>query len=1167
MDQLNNMNTLFRTFCIERQLRIVLSTEDKLDYLEQPIPPASVPAQAGQQVAPEALVAHTAWVKGSKEIDRIMLMTMESDIQQNLEKLSAYDMLQELKTLFAQQAEQELLQTVRDFHSCKQEEGQFVSSYILKIKSYIDNLERLGHPVSLNLGVSLILISLREEFNSFVQNYNMHNIRNTVNELHAMLKLYEQTLTKKDHALHAIRAGKVQKKNNKQKKPQVAARGQNQGKGKRKLAYAPQPKIPPSPKRENPAKDSIYHQCGDTEVQGLRGSRKLKPGALSLYVDNGQRATVEAIRTYHLCLPSRLHCRLGHISKKRIEKLQHDGLLNSTDLRAFEICVPCMSGKMARKPYTHQVERAKDLLGLIHTDVVAHLESCQDKEQATSSLSLTNLVIMGEYISQEFLDHLKDHGIIAHCTHPYTPQHNGVSESRNRTLLDMVRSTMSQTTLPKSFWDYSLVTAARILNMVPTKKVENTPYKVWHGQAPKLSYLKVSLDDLEIIQEEGTHPSIDTSSHHQEDDLEIDEPQSDIIPIRRSTRTRHAPDRMCLYSDAEEHELWDLGEPANYKAALLDPESDKCKTVGSKWLFKKKTGMDGVVHTFKAHLVTKGFTQTYRVDYEETFSPIADIRAIRILIAIAAYYDYEIWQMDVKTAFLNRHLSEEVYMEQPEGFINSKYLNRKVGFTQNRDESCVYLKASGSYVTFLILYVDDILIMGNHILMLQDVKYYLGRCFAMKDLGEAAYIFGIKIYRDRLWRLIGLCQSAYIEKILKRFHMENSKCGSILMQEKLRLSKSQCALTPAEFKRMKNVPYASAIGSIMYVVRCTRPDVAFAQNITSLFQQNPGDLHWTTVKNILKYLRNTKDMFLVYKGGIKRELRVSCYTDAGYLTDADDLKSQIGYVFVLNGGAIDWKSTKQNIFATSSAEVEYIAAYNASKEAVWVRKFISGLGVVPTIKKPINMYCDNTRAITIANESGITKGARHFRAKVYYLREVIEYGDIKLEKVHTDDNLADPFTKVLAFPKHSEHTRNIGMLPARWRHLNVGDGSRRDETILHMLCILNGLLYIVMEGLEIVDFLLNTFSFGEWCSLRVEKVKALGAKGVVKGSRLGVVWMMLCGGIESARVVSRVLEVTRKNRNQMELELEDEVFYPWSSDRRLFYWREGSSHDPQAGNH
>ncbi|GJZ81782.1 retrotransposon protein, putative, ty1-copia subclass, partial [Tanacetum coccineum] len=159
-----------------------------------------------------------------------------------------------------------------------------------------------------------------------------------------------------------------------------------------------------------------------------------------------------------------------------------------------------------------------------------------------------------------------------------------------------------------------------------------------------------------------------TSSHHEEDDLEIDEPLSDVNPIRRSTRTRNALNRMCLYIDAEEHELGDLGEPANYKSELLDPEYDKWldamnvemqsmkdnkvwdlvdlpsndKSVGSKWLFKKKTEMDGAVHTFKARLVAKGFTQTYRVDYEKTFSPVLDIRAIRILIAIVAYYDYEI---------------------------------------------------------------------------------------------------------------------------------------------------------------------------------------------------------------------------------------------------------------------------------------------------------------------------------------------------------------------------------------------------------------------------------------------------------------------------------------------------------------------------------------------
>ncbi|GJY68523.1 retrotransposon protein, putative, ty1-copia subclass [Tanacetum coccineum] len=314
--------------------------------------------------------------------------------------------------------------------------------------------------------------------------------------------------------------------------------------------------------------------------------------------------------------------------------------------------------------------------------------------------------------------------------------------------------------------------------------------------------------------------------------------------------------------------------------------------------------------------------------------------------------------------------------------------------------------------------------------MLQDVKSYLGKCFAMKDLGDAAYILGIKIYRDRSKRLIGLCQRAYIEKILKIYSIENSKRGTIPMQDKLKLSKSQGASTPAEIQRMQKIPYALAVGSIMYAVRCTHPDVAFAQNMTSRFQQNPGEIHWTTVKNILKYLRNTKDMFLVYGGNMERELRVSCYTDARYLTDADTLRSQTGYVFVLNGGVVDWKSTKQSIFATSSTDAKYIVAFDASKEAVWIRKFISGLGIVPTIEEPISMYCDNTGAIAIAKDHGITKGARHFHAKVHYLRETVEMGDVKIENADTKDNLADPFTKALAYPKLSELNKNIGLIPA-----------------------------------------------------------------------------------------------------------------------------------------
>ena len=301
--------------------------------------------------------------------------------------------------------------------------------------------------------------------------------------------------------------------------------------------------------------------------------------------------------------------------------------------------------------------------------------------------------------------------------------------------------------------------------------------------------------------------------------------------------------------------LVDQNEPTTYQEAILDTDSEKwleamkfeiqsmydnqvwtlidppegTKTIGCKWVFKKKTDMDGKVHTYKARLVAKGFKQTHGIDYDETFSLVTMLKSIRILIAIAAYHDYEIWQMDVKTAFLKGNLLEDVYMTQPEGFVQPKNsgkvckLQRSIyglkqasqswnlrfdesvkgfGFVKNEDEPCVYKKISGSTIVFLVLYVDDILLIGNDIPTLQNVKSWLGKCFSMKDLGEAAYILGIKIYRDRSKRLIGLSQSAYIDKVLKRFSMQDSKRGYLPMSHAITLSKSQCPNTKDEREQM-----------------------------------------------------------------------------------------------------------------------------------------------------------------------------------------------------------------------------------------------------------------------------------------------------------------------------------------------------------------------------
>nr|GEZ72636.1 retrotransposon protein, putative, Ty1-copia subclass [Tanacetum cinerariifolium] len=659
-----------------RNLWIVLPVEDNLPFLEKPIPALPVPAE-GQLLPPDVLNTHSAWVKASKEIAGLMLMTIDPDIQKNLEHLGAYDMLKELKTLYAQQADQELLQT----------------------------------------------------------NYNMHIIGKTVTELHAMLKLHEQTLPPKEvaPALHAIRAGRIQK--NQKKKSHKAAKG-NQRKGKAKMgnalvpapSFSPIPKNPPTPKKDNLAKDAICYQCGEV------GHWRMN---CSIYL-------AELMK------------------KKKLSQGASTSGIFTIELYSF----PSTSWVYDTGYGTHMRITTQGLKG--------------SKKLNPGALGLTP---------------------------PYMSQMNEVSKRRNQTLLDMIRSMMSQTTLPKSFWDYSLESAAHILNMVPTKKVDKTPYELWHGQAPELSYLKVwscealvkrdtltKADKLEPIFVKcifvGYPKETMGYSFYYPPENKVfvarnaEFLENSLIVQEASLQGHVVPQIVCVYTtnglilnvkmqSMKDNEVWELVD--------LPPNG---KTIGHKWLFEKKTDMDGSVHTYKAHLVAKGFTQTLRIDYEETFFPVADIRAIRILIDIAAFYNYDIWKIDVKNAFLNRYLNEEVYTEKPEGFINHKFPKRvcklkrsiyelkqasrqwnkgfddeikKFGFNKKRNEPCVYVKASRSYVTLLIFYVDDILI-------IQDVKPYLGRCFAMKDLGEAAYILGIKIYRDRSKRLIGYVKVLTLRK-------------------------------------------------------------------------------------------------------------------------------------------------------------------------------------------------------------------------------------------------------------------------------------------------------------------------------------------------------------------------------------------------------------------
>ncbi|KAK8656739.1 hypothetical protein V6N13_098677 [Hibiscus sabdariffa] len=438
---------------------------------------------------------------------------------------------------------------------------------------------------------------------------------------------------------------------------------------------------------------------------------------------------------------------------------------------------------MTKAPFNGKGERASDLLGLIHSDVcgpmntqarggfhyfitftddfsrygyiylMRHKSEALEKfkefrnevhNQHGKSIKALRSDRGGEYLSHEFDELLKECGIVSQLTPPGTPQWNGVSERRNRTLLDMVRSMMSHSDLPISFWGHALETATFTLNRVPSKSVQKTPHEMWTGKRPSMSFMKIWGCKAYVKHQMSTKLEPKSHKYH-------DEPKTYQEAVSSPDSKKWLEAMRSEMDSMSDNQVWTLVEP---------PEG--IKPIGCKWVFKKKTDMDGNVQTYKGRLVANDYRQIHGIDYDETFSPVAMFKSILILLAIAAFHDYEIWQMDVKTAFLNGKLEEDVYMTQTEGFVTLENagkvckLQRSIyglkqasqswnlhfndaikefGFIRNEDEPCVYKKFSGSIVSFLILYVDDILIIGNDIPTLQSVKAWLSSCFSMKDLG------------------------------------------------------------------------------------------------------------------------------------------------------------------------------------------------------------------------------------------------------------------------------------------------------------------------------------------------------------------------------------------------------------------------------------------------
>ncbi|KAE8676976.1 Vesicle-associated protein 4-1 [Hibiscus syriacus] len=452
-------------------------------------------------------------------------------------------------------------------------------------------------------------------------------------------------------------------------------------------------------------------------------------------------------------------------------------------------------------------------------------------------------------------------------------------------------------------------------------------------------------------------------------------------------------DEMCSLMS---NQTWELAELPSGKRALHN-----------KWIYRIKEEHDGSKR-YKAKLVVKGFQQKEGIDYNEIFSPVVKLSTIRLVLKIVAAENLHLEQLDVKTSFLHGDLEEEIYMRQPEGFIEAVKKNLvcrlkkslyglkqaprqwykkfdsfmgSSGFTRCQADHCCYIKRFDNSFIILLLYVDDMLVAGSDMQEIINLKQKLSKQFAMNDLVAAKEILGMRIKRDTKSRTLMLSQAEYINKLLSRFNMQDAKPVSTPLGVHFRLSKEQSPKTEEERAHMVKVPYASAIGSLMYAMVCTRPDIAQAVGAVSRYMNNPDKIHWEAVKWILIYLRG--------------------------------------------GTAVSWVSQLQKIVALSTTEAEYVAVTEASKEMVWLQSFLEELG-----KKQENnvLYCDSQSAIHLAKNPSFHSRTKHIQLRYHFIRSLLEDGILKLEKISGAQNPADMLTKTVTTDKLKLCSASVGML-------------------------------------------------------------------------------------------------------------------------------------------
>ncbi|PKU80918.1 Retrovirus-related Pol polyprotein from transposon TNT 1-94 [Dendrobium catenatum] len=511
------------------------------------------------------------------------------------------------------------------------------------------------------------------------------------------------------------------------------------------------------------------------------------------------------------------------------------------------------------------------------------------------------------------------------------------------------------------------------------------------------------------------------------------------LNLFHSTCASEAPTAPSTFSEANKSIEWRRAMADEFFAlqtqgtwSLVSPPLNS-SVLGCKWTYHLKLHSDGSIAKHKARLVALGNHQEYGMDYTETFSPVAKLPTIRILLTIALHNDWPVQQLDVVNAFLHGSLSETVYMSQPPGFEDATHPNHvcllhkaiyglkqaprqwyntltsflvSLGFSHSTSDPSLLILTKGNIKLFLLIYVDDILLTGNDPTALNNTINQLQQQFRMKILGPVSSFLGISITRTQDSYFLG--QKLYAQSILQTAKLEACKP----------LSNPTCTKLPQVFSSDPvlddPVMYRRITGSLQYLT-LTRPDISFSVNLLSQHMHQPQPNHVFLLKRLLRYIQGTLHYGIPIH---KSNFRLSAYSDADWAGDPISRKSTSGYCSYLGTTLISWTVKKQTTVARSSTESEYRSLAALAADVIWIRRILTDFGIPQDV--PTDIFCDNTSAIALANNHVFHARTKHIEIDHRFLRDHIQQGTIRILPISTKDQIADILTKSLSTPRFHE---------------------------------------------------------------------------------------------------------------------------------------------------